>query len=86
MKFKKKTHDLGVWGLETTFGPTGPRKPIKPLNGIKVLGFFGKNIEKRTFAVRHDKNYFYFWKSNIPVINLILGSRDMIEVSQNMSL
>ena len=33
----------------------------------------------------HDKNYCYFCKSNIPVINLIVGSRNMIKVSKNMS-
>ena len=30
---------------------------------------------------RHDKNYYYFWKMNIPVINLIVDSRNMIKVS-----
>ena len=30
---------------------------------------------------RHDKNYYYFWKTNIPVINLIVDSRNMIKVS-----
>ena len=29
---------------------------------------------------RHDKNYYYFWKTNISVINLIVDSRNMIEV------
>ena len=32
--------------------------------------FFGKNIEKKHLC-RHDKNYYYFCKSEIPVINLI---------------
>ena len=41
-------------------------------------GFFGKNIEKK----HHDKNYCYFCKSNILVINLIVGSRNMIKVSK----
>ena len=50
------------------------------LNGIKVRVFFGKNIEKKLLC-RHEKNYYYFWKPNIPVINLIVDSRNMIKVS-----
>ena len=50
------------------------------LSGIKVRVFFWKNIDK------NDKNYYYFWKSNIPVINLIVDSRNMIKDSNNMSL
>ena len=48
-------------------------------------GLFWKNIEKQ-YLCRHDKNYYYFCKSNIPVINLIVDSRNMIKVSKNMSL
>ena len=47
--------------------------------------FSEKNIEKNHLC-RHDKNYYYYWKSNIPVINLIVDSRNMIKVSKNMSL
>ena len=47
--------------------------------------FFEKNMEKKPLR-RNDKNYYYFCKSNIPVINLIVGSRNMIKVSKNMSL
>ena len=43
------------------------------LNGIKVRVFFGKNVEKKQLC-RHDKNYYYFCKSIIRVINLIVGS------------
>ena len=49
------------------------------LNGIKMQVFFKENIEKKHLC-RHDKNYYYFCKSNIPVINLIVGSRNMIKV------
>ena len=56
-----------------------------PLNSIKVRFFFGKHIEKMQLW-RHDKNYYHFCKSNIPVINLIVSSRNMIKVSKNMSL
>ena len=54
------------------------------LNGMKVRVFFGKNIEKKRFC-RLDKNCYYFWKSNIHVINLIVDSRNMIRVLKNMS-
>ena len=40
-------------------------------------------LEKK-HLFRRDKNYNYFWRSTIPVINLILDSRDMIKVSKNM--
>ena len=49
------------------------------LNGIKAQIFFGKNIEKKHLC-RHYKNYDYFCKSNILVINFIVDSRNMNEV------
>ena len=55
------------------------------LNSIKVRVFLEKTIEKKHLC-HHDKNYYLFWKSNIPVINLIVDSRNMIKVSKNMSL
>ena len=54
------------------------------LNGIKLRVIFGKNIEKKLLC-HHDKNYCYFCKSNIPVMKLIVGSRNMIKLSKNMS-
>ena len=47
------------------------------------LGSFSKkkNIEKKRLCC-HDKNYYYFWKSNIPVINLTVDSRNMVKVSK----
>ena len=54
------------------------------LSSIKVRVFFGKIIEKSTCAVMIS--YYYFWKSNIPVINLIVDSRNTIKVSGYMSL
>ena len=53
------------------------KQPFANLNGIKMRVFFGKNVEKKHLH-RHDKNYYYFWKSNISVIYLIVGSRNMI--------
>ena len=49
------------------------------LSGIKVWVFFGKNIEKKHFC-HDDKNYCYFWKSDIPAVNLIVGCRNMIKL------
>ena len=57
----------------------------KLLRGIKVRVFLRKSIQKKHLC-HHDKNYCYYYKSNIPVINLILGSRNMIRLSKNMSL
>ena len=57
----------------------------KKLNGIKVRVFFRKIVEKKHLC-RHDKNRYYFQKSNIPVINLIMDSRNMIKVSKSMRL
>ena len=54
------------------------------LNVIKVRVFFGKNIKEKHLC-RHEKNYYYFLKSNIPVINLILGSKNIMKVSKSMS-
>ena len=48
-------------------------------------GLFRKKHWKNAL-VPQGKNYYYFWKSNIPVINLVGDSRNMIKVSQNMSL
>ena len=47
------------------------------LSCIKMRVFLGKNVEKKDLC-RHDKNCYCFWKSNIPVINLIADSRNMI--------
>ena len=76
----------GVFGRESKIlTPNHHSKKLSILNGIKVRVFSGKNIEKKHFD-RHDKNYYYFRKPNIPVINSIVGSRNMIKVSKNMSL
>ena len=55
------------------------------LSDIKVRVFFEKYMEKKHLC-HHDRNYCYFCKSNIPAINLIVVSRNMIELSKNMSL
>ena len=52
---------------------------------LRCGSLFGKNIKKK-HLFRHDKNYYYFCKSNVSVFNLIAGSRNMIRVSKNMSL
>ena len=61
------------------------RIDIFELNGIQVQVFFEKNNEKKHLCC-HDRNYCYFCKSNIPVIDVIVGSRNMIKVSKNISL
>ena len=48
-------------------------------------GSFSEKISKKHLC-HHDKNYCYFGKSNIPVINLIVASRNMIKFSKNMRL
>lgn len=55
------------------------------LNDIKVRVSFGKIVAKKHLR-RHDKNYNYFWKTNIPVINFILDFRNMIKFSKNVAL
>ena len=60
---------------------------INSLNSIKVWVFFEKKTTfKKKDLCRHDKNRYYFWKSNIPVINLIADSRNMIKFSKNLNL
>ena len=46
---------------------------------------FSKKYQKKALCY-HNKNYCYFFKSNILVINLILGSKNMIKDSKNSSL
>ena len=65
--------------------PSLSKKVYIKLNGIKMLVFFEKSIKKKHFCSQ-DKNYCYFCKSNIPVINLIVGFRNMIKLSTNVSL
>ena len=52
------------------------------LNDIKAWVIFGKKHQKKHLC-RHDKNYCYFCISSILVIDLIVGSRNMIKVSKN---
>ena len=54
------------------------------LDGLKVQVFFRKKKKKnhkKKRLCRHEKNYYYFYKSNIPVINLIVDSQNMINMS-----
>ena len=49
---------------------------------------FSKKKKKKKLKkalVSSYKNYYYFWKSNIPVTNLIVDSRKIIKVSKNMT-
>ena len=60
-------------------------KGYSDLTALRCASFLEKKIKKKHLC-RHDKNYYYFWKSNIPVINFIADSRNMIKVSKNMRL
>ena len=57
----------------------------RSVNSINVWVFFEKHI-KNKYLCCPDKNQHYFCKSCFPVINLIVGSRNIIEVSKNISL
>ena len=48
-------------------------------------GSFSEKISKKRHLRHHDQNYFYFCKSNIPLINLIVDSRNMVKLSKNIS-
>ena len=72
-----------IWLIATINYTTEAHKTL--LKGIKERVFFGRNIE-HWYLYCPDKNFYYFWKSNISVINSIAGFRDMIEVLKNMSL
>ena len=50
---------------------------------LRCWSFSEKNIEKK-HLYHHDKNCCYFCKSNIPVINLIVSSRNMIKLSKKI--
>ena len=76
-------NDVPTKGLFEAFGDE--IKELLILNSIKMWTFFGENVEKKHLC-HHDNNYYYFWESNIPVINLIPDSRNMIKLSENMSL
>ena len=55
--------------------------PVFFSTALRCRSFTEKNIEKKHLC-RHGKNYYYLWKSLIPVINLILDSRNMVKVSK----
>ena len=55
---------------------TRGKKAVKISN---MWVFFDKNIKKKHLC-RHEKNYCYFCKLNIPVINLIVGSENIIKL------
>ena len=50
-----------------------------------MRGLFRKKHRKKHLR-GDDKNNYYFYKSSIPVIKLIVDSRNMINVSKNKSL
>ena len=52
---------------------------------LRCGSFLEKTIRKKQLRC-HDESYYYFFKLNIPLINLIEGSGNMTKVSKNMSL
>ena len=58
---------------------------LKEYSTILMSGCFLKKSIKKRHLCQDDKNYYYFCKSNTPIINLIVGSRNMIKISKNMS-
>ena len=76
---KKKTYIL-----RTTSVRLLQEKNTSNSTGLRCRFFSKKNIRKKHLC-RHNKNYYYFCKSNIPLINLIVGSRNMIKISKNIS-
>ena len=64
---------------EALISLSGRRGQTLALSWIKTRVFFEKHIENKHLC-RTDKNFHYLCKSNIAVINLIVGSRNMIEV------
>ena len=52
---------------------------------LRFRSFSEKNIEKKHLCC-HENNYYYFWKLNVPAVNLTVDSRNMINVSENMRL
>ena len=71
-----------LWGK---CGLLNDQKPAVDSTALSCGSFLNKTSKKKHWC-RYDKNYYYFWKSNIPAINLIVGSRNMIKLSGNMSL
>ena len=45
---------------------------------LRCWSFSEKTLYSKYLYSLH-KNYYYFWKSNIPVINLLVDSRNMIK-------
>ena len=85
------TSGMSVWLPHRTCSMSHGMSPFKILTlvsysstALRCEYFSKKNIEKKR-SYRHDKNYYFFCKSNIPVIDLIVGSRNMIKLSKNMT-
>ena len=79
-----------IWTISGSFfaSPSSPSLSVDKMDqystALRCMTFREKHLKKHLCS--HDRNYYYFWKSNIPVIDLIVDSRNMIKVSKNMSL
>ena len=61
------------------------RRTYNSSMALRFRSFSEKNIEKKHLCC-HENNYYYFWKLNVPAVNLTVDSRNMISVSENMCL
>ena len=73
---------LGASSLENLLTGKSTNSTGECLDGLKVQFFFRKKKKKhkKKRLCRHEKNYYYFYKSNIPVIDLIVGSKNVIKL------
>ena len=54
---------------------------VSQTTALRCGSFFEKKQKKH--LCRHDKDYYYFCRSNIPVTNFNVDSRNVIKVSKN---
>ena len=85
-------HVCGSYRIVADFIPNRLFVPIRTIylknQSSTVLrggSFSKKNIGKKHLC-HHDKNYYYFCKSNISVSNFIAGFENTIKLSKNMTL
>ena len=65
---------------------SGTERMHAPYSTALMCESFSEKSLKKEDLCCHDKTHYYFQKSNIPVINLIVDSGNMIKVSKNMRL
>ena len=99
LTIKKKPWNVQIMGRCNGFLSLNLKSPIcsfflacytarAPISFMKIFCWnrLLELLEKWTTQSHHDKNYCYFWKSFISVINLIVDSKNMIKLSKTLSL